>query len=52
MFPESRIDKKEAVEKALEIMEAERDRVYRVTKSGQKKPATSRKIAKMFKNRN
>jgi hypothetical protein len=52
MFPESQIDKKESVEKALEIMESERKKVYRVTKSGQKKPATSRKIAKMFKNRN
>lgn len=51
MFPEQKIQKKEAVDKALEIMELEQKRTYMVTKTGQKKHSASRKIAKILSNR-
>ena len=36
MFPEHKIDREKAVDRAMEIMEREKDRVYNVSKVGQR----------------
>lgn len=49
MFPSHKIERERAVDKALEIMEAERDRVYSVKKTTAKKSAIGRKISRAFR---
>lgn len=45
MFPEQKLKREEAIDKALEIMESEQQRVYNVKKTQAQKPAIGRKIA-------
>lgn len=50
MFPSHKIKRKEALDRALEIMESEQKRVYSVKKTEVSKNSIGRRIGKALKN--